>query len=188
MTGLSFINEPLNRKRLELLREAFPNISRLAILHHTTHPKGAVRSAEASARSTGLEVQLYPVTDRKSLSRAFAEMKAQSADAFSVLIAPIILVNRKTIIELAARHRLPVIYPFREFVDDGGMMSYAPSLANLFHRAATYVDKILKGAKPAEMPVEQPTKFEFVINLKTAKAMGITLPRSILLRADEVIE
>ncbi len=115
-------------------------------------------------------------------------MKAQRADAFSVLIAPIILANRKAIVALAARHRLPAIYPFREFVVDGGLMSYAPSLAHMFRRAATYVDKILKGANPAEMPVEQPTKFEFVINLKTAKALGITFPRSILLRADEVIE
>ena len=115
-------------------------------------------------------------------------MKAQPADAFSVLISPIILANRKAIIELAARHQLPAIYGFREFVVDGGLMSYAPSLAHLFYRAAAYVDRILKGANPAELPVEQPTKFEFFINLKTAKALGITFPRSILLRADKVIE
>ncbi len=188
VTGLHFIGEALNRKRIGLLREALPDVSRLAILHHATHPKGAVRNAEKTARSIGLDVQLYPVTDRNSLQGAFATIKAQRADAFSVLIAPIILANRKAIVALAARHRLPAIYPFREFVVDGGLMSYAPSLAHMFRRAATYVDKILKGANPAEMPVEQPTKFEFVINLKTAKALGITFPRSILLRADEVIE
>ena len=115
-------------------------------------------------------------------------MEAQRSDAFIVLVSPIILANRKAIIELAARHRLPGIYGFREFVVDGGLMSYAPSLAHMFQRAAAYVDRILKGANPAEMPVEQPTRFEFVINLKTAKALGISIPPSILYRATEVIE
>jgi putative ABC transport system substrate-binding protein len=188
VTGLSFIGEALNRKRTSLLREALPGMSRLAILHHAAHPKGAVRNAEKTARSIGLEVQLHPVTDRKSLQRAFAAMKAQRADAFSVLPSPIILANRKAIVALAARHRLAGIYGFREFVVDGGLMSYAPSLAHLFRRAATYVDRILKGANPAEMPVEQPTEFEFVINLGTAKALGIAIPPAILLRATELIE
>ena len=188
VTGLSFLGETLNRKRIGLLRELLPDVSRLAILHHAAHPEGAVRNAESTARSIGLEVQLYPVTDRNSLQQAFAAMKAQRADALSVLASPIILVNRKSIAELAARHRLPAIYGFREFVVAGGLMSYAPSLAHLFRRAASYVDKILKGAQPGNLPVEQPTKFELVINLKTAKALGIQIPRALLLRANEVIE
>ncbi len=188
VTGLSFIGETLNRKRIELLRETLPGASRLAIMHHTTHPKEAVRDAEKTARSLGFEVQLYPVTDHDSLQRGFAAMEAQHSDAFIVLVSPIILANRKAITELAARHGLPGIYGFREFVVDGGLMSYAPSLAHLFRRAAAYVDRILKGGNPAEMPVEQPTKFDFVINLKTATALGISFPPTILYRATELIE
>jgi putative ABC transport system substrate-binding protein len=188
VTGLSFIGDALSRKRISLLREALPDVSRLAILHHASTPKGHVSNAETTARSIGLDVQLYQVKGLNDLERAFAAMKAQHADALFMLGSPIFVANRKVVIELAARHRLPAMYGFRAFSADGGLMSYSPNIAHLWRRLATYVDKILKGANPAEMPVEQPTKFDFAVNLKTAKALGITFPPSILLRASKVIE
>ena len=189
-TGLSFFGEALSRKRLGLLRELLPNVSRLAVLYHATHPEATVSTVDATARSMGLQVQLYPVSDSKTYQQAFVAMAEQRANSLSVLGSPILSAsaNRKTIIDLAARYQLPAVYGRRDFVVDGGLMSYAPSFARLFHRAATFVDKILKGANPATLPVERATRFELAVNLRTAKALGITIPNSILLRATKVIE
>ncbi len=188
VTGLSFLGDALAVKRVELLREIVPNVSRLGLLFHAMHPKGAVRTVGMAARSVGLEVQPHPVRGPKDFEQAFAEMADRRTDALTVLSSPIMFAHRKKIVVLAARNRIPAAYGFWEFARDGGLMSYAPSLAHLFHRAATYVDKILKGAKPAELPLEQPTKFELLINLKTAKALGLTIPPEVLFRADKVIK
>ena len=188
VTGLSFFGRSLSRKRLGLLRELLPNVSRLAVLYHAAHPKDAVSTVDVTARSMGLQVQLYPVRDSKTYQRAFVAMAKQRADSLSVLGSPILSANRKAIIDLATRYQLPAVYGRREFVVEGGLMSYAPSFAHLFHRAATFVDKILKGANPATLPVERATRFELAVNLKTARALGITIPNSILLRATKVIE
>ncbi len=188
VTGLSFIGDTLIRKRINLLKDTLQNISPLAILYHEATPKGAVRTAETTAQSKGLKVQLHPVSKRDSLERTFDSMRAQRATALLVISSPIFLKKRKEFAELAARYQTPAIYGFKGFVVAGGFMSYSPSLAYMFRRLAAYVDKILKGAKPADLPVEQSTKFNLAINLNTAKALGITIPRAILLRADEVIE
>ena len=188
VTGLSFLDTDLSAKRLELLKEAFPKISRVAILRHVTSGTAALHAVESAARS--LRLQLYPheVQGPEDFEQAFSAMRQERTEALNVLASTILNANRKTLIELAAKHRLPAIYQWKEFVEDGGLMSYAASVTDMYRRAATYVDKILRGAKPADLPVEQPMKFEFVINLKTAKQIGLTIPQSVLYRADKVIK
>ena len=188
VTGLSFLDTELSAKRLELLKETLPKISRVTILRHVTSATASVRAVESAGRSLGLQVQLHEVQGPEDFDQAFSAMSQEGSEALNVLPSPILFANRKTLIELAARHRLPAIYHLREFVDEGGLMSYAASFPDMYRRAATYVDKILKGAKPADLPVEQPTKIELVINLKTAKALGLTIPQSLLHQADQVIE
>ena len=193
VTGLTFLGLELVPKRLALLKEAVPGISRVAVLWH---PGGLaertgqemVKEAEAAARGLGLQLQLVRAEAPKDLDGAFAAMTRWRADALIPLPSPMLFAERKPIVDLAARHRLPAMYIAREFVDLGGLMAYGASQLDLIRRGATYVDKILKGAKPADLPVEQPTKFELVINLKTAKALGLTIPQSLLQRADQVIE
>jgi putative ABC transport system substrate-binding protein len=191
VTGLSNISSELSRKRLELLREAVPGLSRVAALWNPDI-RGAVldyKETEGAARLLRLELQSVEVARAEDLDRAFSAVTKQRAQALVLPGAnPVGFINRGKIATFAQRNRLASMYPTREYVEAGGLMSYGPSLPDLFRRAAIYVDKILKGAKPADLPVEQPTKFELVINLKTAKALGLTIPPSLLQRADQVIE
>jgi len=191
ITGLSAISPELSGKRLDLLREAGPGLSRVAFLWNPD-VRGNVldyKETEEAARSQRLELQSIEVSRAEDLDHAFSAVTNQRAQAV-VLPAgnSVAFANRSRIASFALRNRLPSMYGQREFVDDGGLMAYGPIASDMFRRAAVYVDKILKGAKPADLPVQQPTKFELVINLKTAKALGLTLPQSLLRRADEVIQ
>jgi ABC-type uncharacterized transport system substrate-binding protein len=176
-------------KHLELLKEAVPKVSRVAVLLNPVTPLNAaqVRETQAAARVLGVTLQFYEVRDPNEFDGAFAAMTKARVGALLVMPHPFIYVQARRIADLAAKSRLPAVYPFREAVEAGGLMAYAANAPDMFRRAAVYVDKILKGTKPGDLPVEQPTKFELVINLKTAKALGLTIPRSLLLRADEVI-
>jgi putative ABC transport system substrate-binding protein len=191
VTGLSNISPELSGKRLELLRETVPGLSRVALLWNPD-VRGAVldyKETASAARTLRLEVNSIEVTQAEDLDRAFAAVINQRAQALVLPgVNPVGFANRGKIVSFAQRNRLPSMYPTREYLDSGGLMSYGPSLPDQFRRAAVYVDKILKGAKPADLPVEQPTKFELVINLKTAKALGLTMPPSLLRRADQVIQ
>ena len=190
ITGLSNISPELSGKRVELLREAVPGLSRLALLWNP-EVRGAVldyKEAASAARSLRVEVKSVEVSRAEDLDRAFSTITSWRAQALMLPgINPVGFANRAQIVSFAQRNRLPSMFPTKEYVDSGGLMSYGPSLVDLLRRAAGYVDKILKGAKPADLPVQQPTKFELVINLKTAKTLGLTLPQSFLRRADEVI-
>ena len=189
VTGLAYLSEELPGKWMELLKETLPRISRVAVLWHPATEGGQVRMSETAAASLGLRVHALQVQRSADLVAAFAEAQRRHADALIVLASPFFFAHRTRLGELAAKHRLPTMYHQQEYVvGSGGLMSYGPNLRDLFRRAATYVDKILKGAKPSDLPVEQPTKFEFVINLKTAKALGLTIPPAVLARADEVIQ
>jgi putative ABC transport system substrate-binding protein len=190
---LSFLATDLVGKRLELLKEAAPEIGRIAILWHPGDygeqtERDMLQRASGAARALGVQLQVFAAEGAADFQRAFSEMRAASVDAVSVQSTNVFFRARQRLAELMTQNRLPSVYLSREFVDAGGLMSYAPNVADLFRRAATYVDKILKGTKPADLPVEQPTKFELVINLRTAKALGLTVPQSLLARADEVIE
>ena len=192
ITGFSTMNAGLSAKRLELLREAFPKVSRMAILlqpdaHGQTTTKNMLTEAEDTARVLGVQLQLLEVRGLSDVDRAFSAMNRERAGALLVLPRPGAAAERKSIVDLAAKQRLPAMYPQREYVDAGGLMSYAANFSDQYRQAATYVDKILKGAKPADLPVEQPMKFELVINLKTAKQIGLTIPPNVLVRADKVI-
>ncbi len=190
ITGLTSISTELSGKRLELLKEVVSRLSHVAALRNPTAPDAAVKwsEAEVAARSLGLKLQSLDVRSDDDLERAFQAATKGRAQALITLRNPVFVFNAKRIAELAVKNRLPVIYDDRNFVDDGGLMSYGANLADLYHRAATYVDKILKGRKPADLPVEQPMKFEFVINLKAAKQIGLTIPHEVLARADKVIK
>ncbi|HEV2056382.1 MAG TPA: ABC transporter substrate-binding protein [Methylomirabilota bacterium] len=189
ITGLASISPDLIGKQLELLKEVVPNISRVAVLQNPSndsHPH-TLRQAEGAARGLGVQLHIVQVRTPPEIDAAFAAMRSQRAGGVLVLRDPLFLTQRTQIAALAAKSRLPAVYGFREEAEAGGLMAYGASVPLMYRRAATYVDKILKGAKPADLPVEQPTKFELVINLKTAKALGLTIPQSLLLRADEVI-
>jgi putative ABC transport system substrate-binding protein len=193
ITGLTFLGPELASKRLGLLKQALPNASRVGALWHpgaygerTT--REMLQATEAAARTLAVELQLVEVRGVDEFDRAFSAMTGNHADALLVLPSPMFFSEGKQIVDLAMKHRLPSISMARELAEVGGLMAYGASLTDLQRRAATYVDKILKGAKPADLPVEQPTKFEFVINLKTAKALGLTIAESFQLLADEVIE
>jgi len=193
VTGLSSFAPELVGKCLEQLKQAVPGVGRVAALWQPgglgeRTDKDVLKEAEAAARALGVRLQFVEARGPEDFDRAFSEMTKARAGALTVLPGSMFVNERRRLVDLAAKNRLPAVYPWREGVADGGLMSYGPDLADLFRRAATYVDKILKGAKPADLPVEQPTKFEFVINLKTAKALGLTIPQTLLLRADQVIE
>jgi len=192
ITGLSFLGTELAGKRLELLKEAFPGIARVVVLSDmntvATSSGPALTETKATARSLSLQLQILEVRGPDDFDGAFEAAKKGRAEALNVLASSIFSAHRLRLVELAAKSRLPAIYEHRHFVDAGGLVSYGPSLPDLFRRAAYYVDKILKGTKPADLPVEQPTKFEFVINLKTAKQIGVTIPPNVLARADKVIK
>ena len=190
VTGMTTINSELAAKRLELLRIVAPRASRIAILWDE---KGstfglAVKDTEAAARRAGFTVQSVPVGSPAEIEAAFATVVRGSAGALSIAPSPMFFSNRKRLADLAVKHRLPTIVALREYAAAGGLISYGADNAGMFRSAAVFVDKILKGAKPADLPMEQPTKFELVINLKTAKALGLTIPQPLLVRADEVIQ
>ena len=190
VTGLSSLTVRIEAKRLALLRELVPTIARIAALYNMSSPANPPqwKEVETAARSLGLQAQLLDARKPEDLAAAFDLATKQHADGLIVGQEGLLQANRKRIVELAATHRLPAIYRSMEFIEAGGLMAYGPSYPDLYRRAATYVDKIFKGAKPGDLPVEQPTKFELIINLKTAKALGLTIPPALLLRADEVIK
>ena len=190
VTGLSAFVTELQAKRLELLREMVPRINRIAALLNMSSPAEPPQWEEtkAAARTLAIEPQLLDVRKPEDLGRAFETAIRQRADALVVGMNVLTQANRRPIADLATKHRLPAIYASREFVDAGGLVVLGVSYPDLYRRAATYVDKILKGTKPADLPIEQPTKFELVINLKAAKAIGLDVPPTLLARADEVIE
>jgi putative ABC transport system substrate-binding protein len=194
VTGLTVLATELSAKRLELLKQVNPNLARVAVMFDatTTDPDGAPlvgpRALEAAARSLGVQIQVLPVRGPKDFAAAYAAASEARADAMILSPSPVLSFHNKPLVDLAAKHRLPAIYGNPESVKLGGLMSYGPSYTALFRRAATYVDKILKGARPDDLPIEQPTTFELAINLRTAKALGVTIPQALLLRADKVIE
>jgi putative ABC transport system substrate-binding protein len=192
VTGLTFDVDAtqLAAKRLEILKELMPSVSRVAVLWNPGYAPGSLRlkGTEQAGRSLGITIISVHFSERSDAERAFTEIRRAKAEAVTVLSDPVTVARRLDITEMAARYRVPAIYALREWVEDGGLMSYATSLNEQWRRAARYVDKILKGAKPADLPVEQPSKFELVINLKTAKALGLTIPPTLLARADQVIE
>jgi len=190
ITGSTLLFPEVSAKRLQLFREILPRVGQVAVLWNSANPAKVQdwRETEAAARVLGLKLQSVKVQRPDQFERAFGLMTSEHADALLVLGDPLTFFYSNRITELAARHRLPAIYNERMYASAGGLMSYAPDLLDIFRHAATYVDKILKGAKPGDLPVEQPTKFELVINLKTAKALGLTIPPSLLQRADQVIE
>jgi putative ABC transport system substrate-binding protein len=190
VTGLSLLDTELDAKRIELLKQAVPGLTRAAILWRATDPGMvlAFNRVETAAQALGLSLQSLAVHEAGDIPGAFQAAGAGRAEALIVTAQPFTLRHRTQILDLAAKHRLPAMYTLRGFVDAGGLMGYGPSLSDLFRRTATYVDKILRGAKPADLPVEQPTKFEFVINMKTARALGLTIPPSLMVRADQLLE
>ena len=190
ITGLTAHLPELSGKRLQLLKETVPRVSRVAVLWNPGNPSAAPnwKETEAAARTLGVTLQSHEVTEVNELAKAFAAMTRGAAAGLVVMPDPVLTIHRKRIADLAAKSRLPAIYVAREFVDIGGLMAYGPSIIDMYRRSATLVDKILKGRKPADLPVEQPMRFELVINMKTAKALGLTFPQTILIRADQVIE
>ena len=190
VTGLSNLSADLTAKRLQLLKEVVPGVTRVAVLWNAANPVAAVvmRETEAAARTLGLPVQSLEVRGPDDFERALPAAMSGGARAVFVIDDPLVFTARLRIADFALRNRLPMTAFYRPFAEAGGLMSFGANLADLFHRAAIYVDKILRGAKPGDLPIEQPEKFELVINLKTAKALGLTIPQSLLLRADKVIE
>jgi putative tryptophan/tyrosine transport system substrate-binding protein len=189
VTGLTTLSEELSGKRLELLKEAIPRIARVALLLNPSSPRRArlLQETEDAVKEFSLQLRVHDVREREGLPKAFSAMTSERADALIVPIDAMFFNQRSRIVKLAAESRLAAIYDEGEFVDAGGLMAYGPSLSDLSSRAAIFVDKILKGRKPAELPVEQPKKFEFVINLKAAKQIGLIIPSNVLARADRVI-
>jgi len=189
-TGMTILGLELSAKRLGLLKEAVPAASRIAVLVQPTFPDSgpSVKRLERAAKGLGVQLRIQEVRDPSEFEQVFATMRSERAGALMVQTDPMLYTNRRRIVELAAKSRLPAMYALSEYMDAGGFMFYGASLPDMHRHAATYVDKILKGARPGDLPIEQATKFELVVNLKTAKALGITIPPSFLLRADRVIE
>jgi putative ABC transport system substrate-binding protein len=192
VTGLSNRASDLSGKQLELLKAAVPQVSRVTVLHNPVTRAAAMPAAQdetrEAARALAVELQVLEVRQPKDLASAFSKLTVWRAGAVLALSDPVFGSELAQFAKLALQHRLPAMYGRREFVEAGGLLAYGPNFSDIYRRAATYVDRILKGTKPADLPVEQPTKFELVINLKTAKALGLTIPPSVLARADEVIQ
>ena len=188
VTGLSTLARDLQGKQLEFLKEIVPRLSRIAVLVNPANPFNDVLGREQVQQALRLKLELFEVKAAEEFEAVFAAIARQRPDALFMIADRFLLAHRARIVAFATRQRLPGMYPYKEFVEAGGLVSYAPSYPEMFRRSATYVDKILKGAKPADLPVEQPTKFELIINLKTAKALRLTIPQTLLLRADQVIE
>jgi putative ABC transport system substrate-binding protein len=190
ITGLAALASDLSGKRLELLKEVVPEVSRMAVLStpSTAHVRPQMRQTEITARAFGVQLERLEVSGPDDFERAFQAARKKRAGALIALDVASFFTHRAEIVKLAVKSRQPAIYPFREFVDVGGLMSYGANLVDMYWRAATYVDKIIKGRKPADLPVEQPKKFEFIINLQAAKQIGLTIPPNVLARADKVIK
>ena len=190
VTGLSTLAPELSGKRLELFKQAVPKLSRVVALLNPANPFTTIAWKATQPAADALGVKLQPVEARSpdDLDRAFATIKAARPNGLIVLPDRLLLAYRESIVRFMAKNRLPGMFPFREFVQEGGLMAYGPDYTDMYRHAATYVAKILRGAKPADLPMEQPTKFDLVINLKTAKALGLTVPQSFLARADEIIQ
>jgi ABC-type uncharacterized transport system substrate-binding protein len=189
ITGLSSLQPELSGKRLELLKEIVPRLSHVAVFGTSVNPGNAqaLRETELAAGAFGVKLQYLDVLSPKDIETVFRSASKGRVDAVLLLASPVYISHRKQLADLAVKSRLPAIYNRPEYVEDGGLMAYSPSVDDMFRRAAKYVDKILKGAKPADLPVEQPVKFEFIINLKAAKQIGLTIPPNVLARADRVV-
>ena len=189
VTGVTTVSTELSGKRLELLKEVVPNVSRVAVLFNPTNVgyPYALKETEAAAQSLALQLQTLEARSTKELTSAFSAIERARIGALVTLPDAMFFGQRQRVVELAGKSRLPAIFPEKDFVDVGGLMAYGPNIPDNFRRAAYYVDKILKGAKPADLPVEQPTKFEFIVNLKAAKQISLTIPQNVLARADRVI-
>jgi putative tryptophan/tyrosine transport system substrate-binding protein len=189
VTGLSVLLSELNGKRVELLKEASPKINRVAALWTELFSEAIIGLKETQQAAQALALKLHPlkIQTRDDIEKAFAEFPKARVNALVVILSPPTTLHSKVIADLALKQRLPGVYPTRQFAEEGGLIAYGPLIGDLYRRAATYVDKILKGAKPADLPVEQPTKFEFIINLKTAKQIGLTIPPNVLARATKII-
>ena len=190
VTGLSLMAPELGGKRLQLLKEVVPGLSRVGVLwnSHSLYPRLVVREIEMAASAMGVRLESLEVRVPEDFQRVFEAAILGQVGALLTVEDSLTVTHRASIVDFAAQSRLPAIYGFREFVDAGGLMMYGADLRDLSRRSATYVDQILKGAKPADLPIEQPTKFELVINLKTARTLGLTIPQSVLIRADQVVE
>jgi putative ABC transport system substrate-binding protein len=188
VTGFSFLNTELSAKRLELLVEALPNIRRVAVLRDLNTPREWAEATEETGHRLGLALRLLEVAEAGTYEDAFEAAVTARADAVDILASAFFNSHKARLVELAAKYRLPTMYEHDDFVRTGGLIAYGPNIPDLFRRAAAYVDRILKGAKPGDLPVEQPTRFTLIINIKTANALGLTLPPTLLARADEVIE
>jgi putative ABC transport system substrate-binding protein len=188
VTGLSNMSIELSAKRLQLLKKTIPRLTRVAVLWNpdTPYPK-VIEVLKAAARSLSIELTFVGVRTPEEFGPAFSDVSRAHAQALYLVGDALFFSHRKTLVQLASKGKLPAIYWQRNFPDEGGLMSYASNISDLMRRSAWYVDKILKGVKPADLPIEQPTKFEFVVNLKTARALGLTIPESVLLETDEVI-
>ena len=190
VTGVTALGQMLNAKRLELIKEAVPGVTRVAVLTNprSTYTAPFLQERESMVRRLGLQLPVLEAADPGSFEKAFAALATDRAGALLVQTDAMFITYRRRIVELAAKSRVPAVYGDREFVDAGGLMFYGASLAHLYHDAASYTDRILKGARPTDLPVEQPTKLELVINLKAAKALGLTIPPSVIGRADHLVE
>ena len=190
LTGFSIVAPELGTKRLQLLKEIVPGISSIAVLLNASNPQSKIELREmiAAAAAMGLQVHPIDISGGSKLEDAFAAISKAGAKALIVLTDPILFSERKPTVDLANANRLPAVYPFQGYVEAGGLMSYGPSDTDLFRRAADYVDRILKGEKPSELPVEQPTKFDLYVNVNAARTIGVTIPDQFLMRVDKVIE
>jgi putative ABC transport system substrate-binding protein len=190
ITGLSSMHPELSRKRLELLKEVIPRVSRVAALSNPSNPIASplLRETAAAARDLGLQLQIVEARDSAGIDGAFSAMTKERADALVVIPDFVFQDQQSRIVALAAKSRLPAMYPWKEPVEAGGLMAYGASIPDILRRAPVYVDKILKGAKPGDLPIEQPAKLELVINMKAANALGLRIPPAVLMRADQVIE
>ena len=190
VTGLSVFALELSGKRLELLKETVPKMTRVAALWSSSENESVLgfKETQDAAKALSLRIQSVELGDAGEMQKTFADLNKMQVDALLVVLSPLVTLNSRRIVELALKQHLPGMYPTRQFVEEGGLMGYGPLLGDLYRRAATYVDKILKGSNPGDLPVEQPTKFELVINLKTAKQIGITIPPNVLARADRIIK
>ena len=189
VTGLSVLLADLSGKRVEILRETLPKLTRLATLWNPAEKIAAPVFKETSSAAQALSLQLhsFEVQTPQDIEKAFVDIPKVRANALLVILSPLVTLHSKRIVEMALKQHLPGMYPTRQFAEEGGLMAYGPLIGDLYRRAAAYVDKILKGAKPADLPVEQPMKFELIINLKAAKQIGVTIPPNVLARADKVI-
>lgn len=188
ITGLSMTNVDLESKRLEILKDTVPSLKKVMLLHDPTNGPSGIEEAKAGAQGLGLEIWIVDTDDNNRIAEAFAHASAQGIGAVSCMASPFFNFHRKQLIALALQHRLPSIWEGTAYVRDGGLLAYGPSFPDMYRRSAGYVAKILKGAKPSDLPVEQPIRFELAINTKTAQAFGITVPPTLIARADEVIE